>query len=252
MYASDTTAQVTRAINIKVAEWKAEKAAAGKSCGKTYVWVTGHSLGAAIASLLYARLLVCDLDSSVELRDGYTYGTPMNTDIAFVEYYRDWMKHKSPHYPSPSLNAHRYNFRIINNEDVVTKVPPTPNLVLTAGVGEVKQVGLLSQGSVLDYAGIGYGIKYLNTGDLPRGIDQIDFVCNGLSPTVPSPPATGLAALFQKFERSRFNPIGGLTDHSTLAYQYNLALARAAIIARAGHGLSNGGAAAKARSTSAL
>lgn len=40
------------------------------------LWITGHSLGAALASLIYARYLRYprDLGDGIVLRDGYTFG----------------------------------------------------------------------------------------------------------------------------------------------------------------------------------
>lgn len=45
---------------------------------KIPLWVTGHSLGAALASILYTRFLFeqGDLGKHIELRDAFVYGCP--------------------------------------------------------------------------------------------------------------------------------------------------------------------------------
>ena len=46
------------------------------------LWVSGHSLGAAMASLVYFKLLESpdDLGPDVVLRDAYTFGTPRSVN----------------------------------------------------------------------------------------------------------------------------------------------------------------------------
>ncbi len=45
---------------------------------------TGHSLGTALATLCYAKALMCpeDLGPNAVLRDAYLYATPITTDVA--------------------------------------------------------------------------------------------------------------------------------------------------------------------------
>lgn len=244
VYANDATQSIVNQVNAKVAEFNAT-VPAGATPPKTYLWVCGHSLGAAIASLLYARLLVADtLSPDVELRDAYTFGTPMNTDLEFVSLYRQWMSGSNVNLQTPTNNLSRYNFRIINNNDVVPLVPPTPNLLKNRGVGEIEALGKTYTGSLLDYAGIGLGIRYTNDGNLPEGLDKVKFRCNGLEVSAARPTA-GFAGWLEVLERSRFNPFSGLTDHACLAYQTNLSLARKAMIA---HQSANGSVSSTASS----
>jgi len=70
------------------------------------IWFTGHSLGAALAALAVARLR--DDDQPV---DGvYTFGQPRLGDRTFARNF--------------NLDFKPYAFRFVNNNDVVTRVPP--------------------------------------------------------------------------------------------------------------------------------
>ncbi|KAF7727855.1 hypothetical protein EC973_006968 [Apophysomyces ossiformis] len=83
---------------------------------KIQVWVTGHSLGGAMSTLLYARLLKCPGDlENCEIRDCYLYGTPAvgNNEFACT-------------FSSYELNPLRRSstlWRVINKKDLVSKLP---------------------------------------------------------------------------------------------------------------------------------
>lgn len=70
------------------------------------LWFTGHSLGAAVAALAVAKLR--DEDRPV---DGlYTFGQPRTGDRTFARNF--------------NLEFKPYAFRFVNNNDIVTRVPP--------------------------------------------------------------------------------------------------------------------------------
>ncbi|MFQ6094402.1 MAG: hypothetical protein ACE5OR_17305 [bacterium] len=75
------------------------------------IWLTGHSLGAALATL------AADLSGSVQ--GLYTYGSPRVGDLNFKK----------------NFNVPAYRF--VNNADIVTKVPPAG---MYCHVGEVKYI----------------------------------------------------------------------------------------------------------------
>ena len=73
------------------------------------IWITGHSLGAAMATLLaerFARLNTCQTPAAL-----FTYGSPRVGNRKFINYFN-----------SLSFTHHRW----VNDGDIVTKVPIAP------------------------------------------------------------------------------------------------------------------------------
>ncbi|KAH8552216.1 Alpha/Beta hydrolase protein [Umbelopsis sp. PMI_123] len=82
------------------------------------VWVTGHSLGSAMSSLIFARWLRCpeDLDPKLlVLRDAYTIGTPAVGDNDFAAGFASYTN--MPYSRTSTL------WRIINKKDIFTRLP---------------------------------------------------------------------------------------------------------------------------------
>jgi len=71
------------------------------------VWFTGHSLGGALAALAAARMLL--LLTPTDIGGVYTFGQPRVGDFDFSDDYNAVLKDKT--------------FRMVNNNDVVTRVP---------------------------------------------------------------------------------------------------------------------------------
>ncbi|KAL8280699.1 hypothetical protein RQP46_007022 [Phenoliferia psychrophenolica] len=59
--------------------------------GRIPLWVTGHSLGSALAALIYARFMhePDDLGPNIILRDSYVYGTPRLGDGEFASKFEE-------------------------------------------------------------------------------------------------------------------------------------------------------------------
>jgi hypothetical protein len=76
--------------------------------GTRTLWITGHSLGAALATLAAERAV---RDGGFEVRGVYTYGSPRVGDVQFQQ-----------NFEASGLNAKTY--RVVYDRDVVTKVPP--------------------------------------------------------------------------------------------------------------------------------
>jgi hypothetical protein len=73
------------AIRTKVEEIKKAITLAPEYNGKIPLYVTGHSLGGALAALFYTRLRKGgDLDDVCDVRDAYTYGCPGVGDTDFA------------------------------------------------------------------------------------------------------------------------------------------------------------------------
>ncbi len=73
---------------------------------KQSLWVTGHSLGGALATLAVDRLT----EKNIEVSGMYTFGQPRVGDKDFAENFDDKIKYRA--------------FRFVNDEDIVTRVPP--------------------------------------------------------------------------------------------------------------------------------
>lgn len=76
-----------------------------KRLGSPSVWVTGHSLGAALATLATAFLV----EAGQPVYGLYTFGSPRVGDSAFASAFDSRFKRA---------------YRVVNNNDVVTRVPP--------------------------------------------------------------------------------------------------------------------------------
>lgn len=72
------------------------------------LWLTGHSLGAALATIATAHLRAAPNDKPVY--GLYTFGSPRVGDRDFEQGFNDDMRSRA--------------FRFVNNNDVVTRVPP--------------------------------------------------------------------------------------------------------------------------------
>jgi len=70
------------------------------------VWLTGHSLGGALATLAFPQIVGLHMD----VRGMYTFGQPRTGNKTFAARFDA---------------KHRYrSFRVVNNEDLVTRIPP--------------------------------------------------------------------------------------------------------------------------------
>ncbi|CAM9680626.1 unnamed protein product [Choristocarpus tenellus] len=78
------------------------------------IYVCGHSLGAALASIATARL---ELDENIEIANLYTIGSPRVFQKDFAEKFDEVLKKKT--------------FRAVNNNDIVTDLPFDNNVINT-------------------------------------------------------------------------------------------------------------------------
>lgn len=81
--------------------------AAAKKQDYKNVWITGHSLGGALATLAASRIAVIQ---GREVAGVYTFGQPRVGDQEFHRVYDKLLQDR--------------HFRVVNNNDIVTRVPP--------------------------------------------------------------------------------------------------------------------------------
>lgn len=74
--------------------------------GRRPIWFTGHSLGAALSTLAVASCSAAD----VAVAGHYSFGSPRVGDASLTSFYNE-------HYSTVT-------FRFVNNNDVVTRIPP--------------------------------------------------------------------------------------------------------------------------------
>ncbi|GAA5920844.1 hypothetical protein JCM3775_003977 [Rhodotorula graminis] len=113
---------------------------------KIPLWVAGHSLGSALASLCFARFLrsEADLGPDLDLRDAYCYGTPRLGDGAFASAFEQSIV--------TPLDRKNILWRIRNRLDFVTAIPP--------GLGDRESSrDSLSSSSILNFAWLGAAVR---------------------------------------------------------------------------------------------
>lgn len=91
-------------VLVQIERWRAELAAQGKLLPPVYI--TGHSLGGALATVAAAALV----ERNIEVAGVYTFGQPRVGDRTFVK--------------QLNLNTNGKVFRFVNNNDMVPHVPP--------------------------------------------------------------------------------------------------------------------------------
>jgi len=94
---------VWRDLQVAIRELKAEAAAQNRSLP---LWVTGHSLGAALATLATA----CLREKDQPVQGLYSFGSPRVGD-------RDFARHFNADFGDKA-------FRVVNKNDIVTRLPP--------------------------------------------------------------------------------------------------------------------------------
>uniref|UniRef100_A0A1D1YQ16 Phospholipase A1-IIgamma n=1 Tax=Anthurium amnicola TaxID=1678845 RepID=A0A1D1YQ16_9ARAE len=121
---------------------------------KINVWVAGHSLGSALATLFYSRLMCspADLPDGCILRDAYVYGTPC---IGNSQYAVEFASNCNT--PSSRFNT---LWRVICDQDMVCRVPigfDDPDLLRFAG-----------ENYLFDYTHVGEAVRFFQDGRKPE------------------------------------------------------------------------------------
>eukprot|EP01119_Soliformovum_irregulare_P014694 TRINITY_DN4036_c0_g1_i2.p1 TRINITY_DN4036_c0_g1~~TRINITY_DN4036_c0_g1_i2.p1 ORF type:complete len:538 (+),score=111.95 TRINITY_DN4036_c0_g1_i2:159-1616(+) len=86
---------------------------------KVSLWVTGHSLGAALATVFYARVLKSkgDLGHYISPCDLYSFGSPRVGDKQFSRKFQSYLQ-------TPMHNPCNH-FRVVAGKDIVAMMPPS-------------------------------------------------------------------------------------------------------------------------------
>lgn len=177
---------------------------------------------------MHARLSSIDLGPDLILRDAYCYGTPMSTDSSFVSAYHEFRNRSKPDRNLPASSPLNTCWRVINDDDFVTRLPINLNVARTdGGVGELHDKSTLFDNSILDYSSIGHGVKYtLKSKTVPSGLSQGEFDL-----TVGAPQdKTSLSQQWLTTWLSRLNPFKAILQHSPKSYIKNMRLARNATL----------------------
>jgi len=168
----------------------------------------GHSLGAALSGLVYARLLVTprDLGDDLVLRQGYVYGMPRIADSQFISAFNFAAS-------SPFGDTSTSMWRVIDCSDIVPTVPK--------GLADIEENrAVLPQTSLLNYGHFGTaGLQLTGSPVGPgyevqpgsfRGGSTMQIVHSKLSdkaPPVQAPPAPKMMNVLCFF---RIDPIAVL------------------------------------------
>jgi len=170
------------------------------------LWIAGHSLGGALATLAAARLVDEGILAAKDIGGVYTFGQPRVGDSQFVDQYAVAERH----------------FRLVHKNDVVTRLPPQ-NLRL---IGVIKEMFLGVGGTWLSESQVGLLTLYRHVGRCAYVSDNdrvfIDVGAWSLFQRSLITRITSVATGKSIF--SRFTP--GIGDHSMSAYNASLSASR--------------------------
>ncbi|CAB4474453.1 alpha/beta-hydrolase [Rhizophagus irregularis] len=122
---------------------------------KVNIWITGHSLGAALAQVFYARLIkIGTLPEYCVLRDAYVFAGPAVGDKEFASSFNG-IFHKN-------FEENKTLWRIVNTNDIVTKMPPQHLY------GVLRRY--ITKDDILNYYSIGYKVHLFLDNNKPKGI----------------------------------------------------------------------------------
>ncbi|KAF0505907.1 alpha/beta-hydrolase [Gigaspora margarita] len=124
-----------------------------RTAQRVKVWVTGYSLGGALATLFYARLLQspASLGDNVDICDGITFASPLLGDNDFATGFQSLMNNE--------INVNKNFWRIVNDNDIAPRFPlgfHVPNL------GH-----FLSKINLFNYINVGDEVRFYQDGSKP-------------------------------------------------------------------------------------
>ncbi|CAG8640487.1 10004_t:CDS:2, partial [Scutellospora calospora] len=152
--------RMANTIRIKVAEINQ------KNNLPVNLWITGHSIGGAFATLFYSWLMKSptNLDENCILRDAFTFASPACVDNEFATQFS--LLSNDP------LNYGKNLWRIITDNDIIPRIPPTfDNQLLRRFTRRI---------NVLNNSHIGNEVRFFHDGRKPISKQQHLFRNNEL------------------------------------------------------------------------
>ncbi|WP_049567889.1 acetylxylan esterase [Nocardiopsis sp. SBT366] len=120
------------------------------------VWVTGHSLGGALAMLAAARLHFVD----GVLADGvYTFGQPRTCDATLAKAYEEVFRGRM--------------YRFVNNNDVIAHVPPEPIFRHVSEVRHIDAAGRIHEKPMSVLGGLADSVRGHTADPFSLGVDAL-------------------------------------------------------------------------------
>ncbi|CAG8804722.1 20782_t:CDS:2 [Cetraspora pellucida] len=146
--------RIIEAINVKAKEIRSKN----KKTEPVNIWITGHSLGASLATLFYARLLKLPniLSDDCVLRDVYSFAALAVGDSNF-----------SSEFSSRYNESNSTLWRIVCEQDIAPHLPPHNNAMRA-----LRQY--LATNDIMNYFHVGDTVKFFHRKAKPRA-DQIIF-----------------------------------------------------------------------------
>ncbi|CAG8469279.1 12538_t:CDS:2 [Funneliformis mosseae] len=126
---------------------------------KVSVWITGHSLGGALATIFYSRLLKSpqSLNEHCIIRDGTTFASPSIGDSDFAAEFSS-LSNRSP-------SEYKTMWRIVCDNDIVPRVPP--------GHHHPRLRRFTSKVHILNYFHIGDEARFYQDGSKPNSMRNL-------------------------------------------------------------------------------
>ncbi|CAI2175219.1 14676_t:CDS:2 [Funneliformis geosporum] len=126
---------------------------------KVSVWITGHSLGGALATIFYSRLLKSpqSLNEHCLIRDGITFASPSIGDSDFAAEFSS-LSNRSP-------SEYKTMWRIVCDNDIVPRVPP--------GHHYPRLRRFTSKVHILNYFHIGDEARFYQDGSKPMSMRNL-------------------------------------------------------------------------------
>ncbi len=129
------------------------------------LWITGHSLGGALAALAAYRLVNDSVFRTEQIGGVFTFGQPRVGDGNYSHEYKDLQSHEYKDLPQKDDYLNDRHFRFVNNNDIVTTVPPKSLFLASLVLQPLLQRFLgSSQGKTSGAGDVNFSFEYSDVG----------------------------------------------------------------------------------------